>query len=192
MFSWLFLFHAENFSAPTAKKHFNLSLECYSSVHTGVNRRSAHIATIQPSWVQVWTSTFCKHWGQIAPLSVMRALINIMASNLSKHVMWMHVREQCQQCHRCKQYNRTFTFPDALRLPLMTYTCAWSRIFYQCLPCVHAPSFKTQMRTHMGKMSFKCGQCNYICTHISNLHMHILTHCGESFGLRPVSEIFTW
>lgn len=36
MFSWLFLFHAENFSAPTAKKHFNLSLECYSSVHTGV------------------------------------------------------------------------------------------------------------------------------------------------------------
>ena len=46
----------------------------------------------------------------------------------------------------------------------------------QCLPCVHAPSFKIQMRTHMGEMSYKCSQCNYTCTRVTNLHTHMLTH----------------
>ena len=47
---------------------------------------------------------------------------------------------------------------------------------YQCLPCVHAPSFKIQMRTHMGEISYKCSQCNCTCTRVTNLHTHMLTH----------------
>ena len=38
------------------------------------------------------------------------------------------------------------------------------------------PSFKIQMRTHMGEMSYKCSQCNYTCTRVTNLHTHMLTH----------------
>ena len=47
---------------------------------------------------------------------------------------------------------------------------------HQYLPCVHAPSLKIQMRMHMGEMSYKCSQCNYTCTQVTNLHRHMLTH----------------
>ena len=58
----------------------------------------------------------------------------------------------------------------------MTHTGEKAHKCYQCLPCVHAPSFKIQMRTHMGEMSYKCSQCNYTCTRVTNLHTHMLTH----------------
>merc|ERR1712115_685222 len=58
----------------------------------------------------------------------------------------------------------------------MTHTGEKAQICYQCLPCLHAPSFKIQMRTHMGEMSYKCSQCNYTCTQVTNLHRHMLTH----------------
>ena len=35
---------------------------------------------------------------------------------------------------------------------------------------------KIQMRTHMGEMSYKCSQCKYTCTRVTNLHTHMLTH----------------
>ena len=43
-------------------------------------------------------------------------------------------------------------------------------------PLRNAPSFKIQMRTHMGEMSYKCSQCNYTCTRVTNLRTHMLTH----------------
>ena len=52
----------------------------------------------------------------------------------------------------------------------MTHTGEKAHKCYQCLPCVHAPSFKIQMRTHMGEMSYKCSQYNYTCTRVTNLH----------------------
>ena len=58
----------------------------------------------------------------------------------------------------------------------MTHTGEKAHKCYQCLPCVHAPSFKIQMRTHIGEMSYKCSQCNYTCTRVTNLHTHMLTH----------------
>ena len=58
----------------------------------------------------------------------------------------------------------------------MTHTGEKAHKCYQCLPCVHAPSFKIQMRTHMGEMSYKCSQCKYTCTRVTNLHTHMLTH----------------
>merc|ERR1711973_518607 len=58
----------------------------------------------------------------------------------------------------------------------MTHTGEKAHKCYQYLPCVHAPSFKIQMRTHMGEMSYKCSQCNYTCTQVTNLHRHMLTH----------------
>ena len=42
---------------------------------------------------------------------------------------------------------------------------------------------KIQMRTHMGEMSYKCSQCNYTCTRVTNLHTHMLTHTE----VRPVN-----
>ena len=58
----------------------------------------------------------------------------------------------------------------------MTHTGEKAHTCYQCLPCVHTPSFKIQMRTHMGEMSYKCSQCKYTCTRVTNLHTHMLTH----------------
>ena len=58
----------------------------------------------------------------------------------------------------------------------MTHTGEKAHKCHQYLPCVHAPSFKIQMRTHMGEMSYKCSQCNYTCTRVTNLHTHMLTH----------------
>ena len=58
----------------------------------------------------------------------------------------------------------------------MTHTGEKAHKCYQCLPCVHAPSFKIHMRTHMGEMSYKCSQCKYTCTRVTNLHTHMLTH----------------
>ena len=58
----------------------------------------------------------------------------------------------------------------------MAHTGEKAHKCYQCLPCVHAPSFKIQMRTHMGEMSYKCSQYNYTCTRVTNLHTHMLTH----------------
>merc|ERR1712240_899277 len=70
----------------------------------------------------------------------------------------------------------THPFSDALQIHKMTHTGEKARKCYQCLPCVHAPSFKIQMRTHIGEMSYKCSQCNYTCTRVTNLHAHMLTH----------------
>merc|ERR1712163_3438 len=73
-------------------------------------------------------------------------------------------------------------FPQHLRMThklqkhKMTHTDEKAHKCHQYLPCVHAPSFKIQMRTHMGEMSYKCSQCNYTCTQVTNLHRHMLTH----------------
>ena len=58
----------------------------------------------------------------------------------------------------------------------MTHTGEKAHKCHQYLPCVHTPSFKIQMRTHMGEMYYKCSQCNYTCTQVTNLHRHKLTH----------------
>merc|ERR1711963_272540 len=88
-------------------------------------------------------------------------------------MMWKHVGEQP---HSCNQYNFTSTFSDALQKHKMTHTGEKAHKCHQYLPCVHAPSFKIQMRTHMGEISYKCSQCNYTCTQVNNLHTHMLTH----------------
>ena len=36
------------------------------------------------------------------------------------------------------------------------------------------------MENHTGEKPFKCNQCNYACTHSSDLHRHMRTHSGEN------------
>ena len=74
----------------------------------------------------------------------------------------------------------------------MTHTGEKAHKCHQYLPCVHAPSFKIQMRTHMGEMSYKCSQCKYTCTRVTNLHTHMLTHTEvRAFNCDQCIKIFS-
>ena len=44
----------------------------------------------------------------------------------------------------------------------------------------------------MGEMSYKCSQCKYTCTRVTNLHTHMLTHTEvRAFNCDQCIKIFT-
>ena len=58
-------------------------------------------------------------------------------------------------------------------------------------PLRNAPSFKIQMRTHMGEMSYKCSHCKYTCTRVAYLHTHMLKHIEvRAFNCEQCIKIF--
>ena len=86
---------------------------------------------------------------------------------------------------------RTITYISC-RNTRYTHTGEKAHKCNQCLPCVHALSFKIQMRAHMWEKSCKCSQCDYTCTRVANLHMHMLTHTEVNpFNCDQCFKIFT-
>ena len=83
-------------------------------------------------------------------------------------MMWKNVGEQPLSCStitlplslmHCKfTWRRTLarSLYVLLRKHKMTHIGEKAHKFNQCLPCIHAPSFKIQMRTHMEEKSYKC------------------------------------
>ena len=140
----------------------------------------------------------------------MSANLNIKTTsgNLRKHKMRKHVGEKP---HSCKQYDYTSTFSNALQIHIMMNT-GKKPLFDQCdyfyaqahkLKKKHKMThtgekahkfdqLKIKMRTQTGEEPYRFIQCDYTCTPVANLHMHMLTHTEvRPFNCNQCMKTFT-